>query len=145
MNVNISIEVNFFMFIEVWTTLGASKVYMNLKGVHSFCLWPDVVYTLINLRKMKNSLALLHSERPKLYTILAFVNVVGLSKGRNVDITLKSVWVHITSSMDILVKGSHLSSFKVLRASNSGLQELLCNLFFIANKQIFNFVNFYSV
>ena len=44
----------FLMFIELcklhWV---ASKVYMNPFGVHSFCTRPNVIYTSINLRKMK--------------------------------------------------------------------------------------------
>ena len=31
----------------------ASKVYMSLIGIHSLCTQPNVVYTSINLRKMK--------------------------------------------------------------------------------------------
>ena len=42
MNVNISNELNF------------SEVYRSIFGVHSLCTQPNVVYTSINLRKMKS-------------------------------------------------------------------------------------------
>ena len=51
MNVNISSELNFsddFRCIIHWV---ASKVNMNPFGVHSLCMWPNVVYTSINLKK----------------------------------------------------------------------------------------------
>ena len=35
---------------------------------------------VINLSEIKPSLILLHSERPKLYTVLAFLNAVGLKQ-----------------------------------------------------------------
>ena len=41
------------MFVGVQTTLGRQQSFNEPKGVHSLCMRPNVVYTLINPRKMK--------------------------------------------------------------------------------------------
>ena len=50
MKVNISNELN---FSDVYRSVNYIGSLAKFKGVHSLCMWPNVVYTSINLRKIK--------------------------------------------------------------------------------------------
>ena len=52
-NVNISNEHKFSDILECKLHWVTSKVYMTHFEVHLLCMQPNVVYSLINLRKMK--------------------------------------------------------------------------------------------